>query len=1595
MKAPAAAKQSVTPATSGGAFFNGGRRPPQPTFFTTGSGSLQTALTVSQPGDAHELEAEKMADRVTAGRDTPFFRPAAGLQRQAEISTPEEPREIDRSVDEDRSQLEETEDKPPAIQRRGTSHSAPLLRIPSPRRAAVSGRAASARPLHPIISRSAASGRCGGRAARIDPSRARGPPAVSSDFENQLRSSKGGGKALPAHTRVEMESSFGADFSGVRVHDGAGADRLSRNIEAQAFTHGQDIYFARNRYQPADREGRHLLAHELTHVIQQGGGIREGVRRSPKISSAPTALQRFPTSIAEARQDINSLVENLIPGYALATVLIGYNPILGQNVAWSASAFFRGAAGLIPGGVAVYDKLNAGGAINDAFAWIMGEMAARNLTWGRVSGLWDAAWDRMSIWEGISGNVQIFCDTFSGFFSDVGAFIGAVVDRLTAILKDLAIAAVRALFGSDGPAYDMITMVIGQDPLTGEPRTWVTVDFLRAALNFFGFGSHVAKMDETGQLQNAADWLDQQFGILSGAVSGLVSGITGIWDSLGLAALANPLEVLTRTVGVVTGFVRALLEFVGNLAAKILELIKEIVISLAREYAHRIPGYRLFTVIIGVDPVTGEGVPRTAMNFVHGFLEFVPNGAEIYQNLAEGNAIGKAMDWLTEQAAQLGPTPGAIVQRFTELWTNFSIDDLMNPLGAFERVAGVFLGFIGDVLTLAGRIALKLLEILFEVVMGGGGTQVLAILKEAQGAFDTIVADPVEFVGNLVNAAKLGFTQFASNILEHLRTGLLGWLFGALEGAGIQMPATFDLRGILSLALQILGLTYAQIRPQLVEQLGEPTVAHLETAFEVVRILLTEGLAGIWSRITEFLTVSLPDMVIGAIRNFVMERIVAAAVTRIASMLNPAGAVIQAILAVYNTVMFFIERMNQMMATVQSFVQSIARIAAGDIASAADAVEQTMARTLPVIISFLARLLGLGGISEKIREIIKKIQAPIQAALGRVIGWIVAQARRMGRGVLQAGTGNMTPQEKLDRGMELAVSAVNRFRGRAVAEAVLVPLLAGIATRYDFQYLRVVPQDGLWVVSGKVNPGENKKSGAKVGTYADPERLLVEARNAAAAEVGAGVTPDQVPAIAEKVRSDILGRGAEKVLTKPAPGGGIAVSFHLNKRYFPVGNLRRTLGRDPAHRTVRSETRIQLVSGHPISNLSEILPRELPAGGLNPTVPTGTGGRTGVVGNEIQLLTWNTSPMERTGGSHAEAHVSALLSSAAAAQLLQYVESIVIRNFSFSACTSCSDGLIGSLHKVLAAQRAAGGVVLKRAEIYWTKRYGNSKKYIRLDSTSWTYIEKLADAGWTIHAPASAMPDPSGAPNAVEEAARRRPLSQQVVVIAGTIQRQPDEETSASRPGRIPGGQTGERDFQRRLHATRGSGRPLEPVHRAFFESRFGHDFSAVRIHGDAPAADLANRIHALAFTRGRDIYFSNDRYAPGSAAGRHLLAHELTHVIQQGAAPPLAGSVSPTEPDTDMKIRPTFRRSARRVSRRAPDAPFFQAEAPEAPFFTPTAGIQPELSAENSGSEPEKEIQPKREDEVQAKPEEEELQVKLKEDAPDEPGCSCGGTPT
>jgi hypothetical protein len=107
-----------------------------------------------------------------------------------------------------------------------------------------------------------------------------GSAQASPELSQQIQSSNGKGQALPKDTQQELGSKIGADFSNVNIHTDSNAVQMNKDLGAKAFTNGNDVYFNEGNYNPKSSEGKYLLAHELTHTIQQSGGdVKRKIQR--------------------------------------------------------------------------------------------------------------------------------------------------------------------------------------------------------------------------------------------------------------------------------------------------------------------------------------------------------------------------------------------------------------------------------------------------------------------------------------------------------------------------------------------------------------------------------------------------------------------------------------------------------------------------------------------------------------------------------------------------------------------------------------------------------------------------------------------------------------------------------------------------------------------------------------------------------------------------------------------------------------------------------------------------------------------------------------------------------------------------------------------------------------------------------------------------------------------------------------------------------------------------------------------------------------------------------------------------------------------
>ncbi|MEB3828429.1 eCIS core domain-containing protein [Phormidium sp. CCY1219] len=123
---------------------------------------------------------------------------------------------------------------------------------------------------------------------------------ASSDLERTISQAKSSGVPLAAPIRRQMEGAFGADFGGVRVHTNSTADTLNRSLSARAFTTGNNIFFKKGEYNPQSSTGKELLAHELTHVVQQGGSNLQRLSSQQAIATqAAPQISRSPENVIQ------------------------------------------------------------------------------------------------------------------------------------------------------------------------------------------------------------------------------------------------------------------------------------------------------------------------------------------------------------------------------------------------------------------------------------------------------------------------------------------------------------------------------------------------------------------------------------------------------------------------------------------------------------------------------------------------------------------------------------------------------------------------------------------------------------------------------------------------------------------------------------------------------------------------------------------------------------------------------------------------------------------------------------------------------------------------------------------------------------------------------------------------------------------------------------------------------------------------------------------------------------------------------------------------------------------------------------------------
>ncbi|HYR09294.1 MAG TPA: DUF4157 domain-containing protein, partial [Longimicrobium sp.] len=660
------------------------------------------------------------------------------------------------------------------------------------------------------------------------------------------------------------------------------------------------------------------------------------------------------------------------------------------------------------------------------------------------------------------------------------------------------------------PGFRMLTIILGVNPVNMSRVERSAANIMRAIVEFIPGGGLITKaLDNYGVFDKVGAWVEQQIETLGMTGSLFKQAIDEFLDSLSWSDIFDLGGVWSRAKRIFTEPVDRLISFAKGLITGILGFIRDAILRPLAGLAQGTRGYDLIKALMGQDPITGDPYPRTPDTVIGGFMKFIGQ-EDVWENIKKGNAIGKAWAWFQESLSGLMAQVRAAPGKFMDAVRSLTLEDLVLLPRAFGKVAGVFLDIIGGFFSWAAGQVMKLLMIVFEVVSPGAA----GYIQKTGAALLSILKNPLPFVANLGRAAKGGFMGFKDRFGTHLKKGLIDWLTGSLPG--IYIPTAFSLPELVKFVFSVLGLTWANVRAKLVKAVGETAVKAMETTFDIVKTLITQGPAAAWDKIKEALG-SLQDMVVGGITDLVVDAVTKKAIPKLVAMFIPGAGFITAILSIYDMVMVFVNKISRIIQVVTGFVNSITAIAAGNVTVAVKRVEDVLAGLLTLAINFLAGFAGLGRVSDKIMGVLAKVRAPIDKALDALIAWIVGMARKLGKYVAQAGVPN-DPNERLRLASRDAVAAANRFSGRRVGAVVLQPLFGAIRVRYGLTSLEPFERAGRWWVRASINPQVESGTGAATDKGGPP---------GATAETG-------MPAPLPRVEVPFsLGRESHKLILEP------------------------------------------------------------------------------------------------------------------------------------------------------------------------------------------------------------------------------------------------------------------------------------------------------------------------------------------------------------------------------------------------------------------------------------------------------------------------------
>ena len=269
-----------------------------------------------------------------------------------------------------------------------------------------------------------------------------------------------------------------------------------------------------------------------------------------------------------------------------------------------------------------------------------------------------------------------------------------------------------------------------------------------------------------------------------------------------------------------------------------------------------------------------------------------------------------------------------------------------------------------------------------------------AVVAKIKKVVGRIADDPLGFASNLLQGLADGFGQFFDHLGGHLLRGFVQWLLGNVKD--VVVPTEMTLKSVATFFLQLMGITWPNIRKILVKHVGAKNVALAEKVWSMLSTLIDKGPDGIVEMIKEKLDPkTIVDQVIQTAVEFMTGAIVKQIAARILLLFNPAGAILQAIEAIYKVLRWIFENAASIFALVETVVDGVVDLLAGNTSAFAAAVEKALAGMIRPVIAFIADYTRFRDLPKIVAEKVKSMREWVLGLIEKAVVWLIEKGKAL------------------------------------------------------------------------------------------------------------------------------------------------------------------------------------------------------------------------------------------------------------------------------------------------------------------------------------------------------------------------------------------------------------------------------------------------------------------------------------------------------------------------------------------------------------------------------------------------------------------------